>query len=386
VGNRNVLGVSGIVLILEQHFRRGFGPDPLHNHGCRRIVSAEKKKDDKEKKKHFFFNGANLWAMLLLLINAEWQYRLNRSAPSNVISAIAGCPSRDWHHASQATLIRLGCRLHPEQVLEADPSGNLPLHFAAAARMAGPTAEDLEVDKQNEWMNQHEEWEGEDPTRCNRELNDLEYLEEELLERREELLCLQEELLYLQDDTRAYTRAHAAAIANTAAIKVELDDCKGQAYELEREISILKAPVCDCSFCKDQRYPFKDLRNKEAIQVLLEISPDAAKCLNHRGDLPLHIAIATRKTWTGGIKDLVNNHPQSLATLGSAKLLPFQMAAVQNITDQCSHMNSVNTVFELLRACPTVLKPDGAGTSVAAKDIKSTRKGKRKRTSKFAKN
>jgi hypothetical protein len=358
------------------------GQAPFTITAAEQIYLQKKNKDDTDKKKkHESFNGANLWTMLLLLVNAEWRYRLNRSAPTNIISALAGCPSRDWSPKSQSTLIRLACRLHPEQLTEANPAGDLPLHFAAAARMTLPTVEDLEVDKQNEWMNQREKWEeGDDPTRCNRP-QELVYLEEELV-------LLQEGLFDAQYEADGYptgrhkTRAYVARGAyTTAAIKEKLDLYKQDIATVESQISVLTTPVCDCPFCKDQRYPLKDLRNKEAIQVLLEMSPDAAKYLNHRGDLPLHIAITTRKTWAGGIKDLVDSHPQSLTAFGSAKLLPFQMAAAQNTIEQCSHMNSVNTVFELLRACPTAIKPHVTRTSVAAKDIKSTRKGKRKRTS-----
>lgn len=91
------------------------------------------------------------------------------------------------------------------------------------------------------------------------------------------------------------------------------------------------------------------LDNKEVIETLLRVRPDAATFRDRKGNLPIHRALACGKTWTGGVKALVAASPGALNVRDSDKMIyPFMLAGLGDDRD-------ISTSFELLRANPDVL-------------------------------
>lgn len=96
-------------------------------------------------------------------------------------------------------------------------------------------------------------------------------------------------------------------------------------------------------------------REKKFITLLLQKYPEAAStrlaCGSQRH--PLHLAIANRHTWYGGVEELFLAAPEVLMmTDPVTKLHPFQLAAVPVGTT----MVELDTIYMLLRSQPDVLK------------------------------
>mmetsp|Transcript_1962 Transcript_1962/g.3453 ORF Transcript_1962/g.3453 Transcript_1962/m.3453 type:complete len:541 (-) Transcript_1962:360-1982(-) len=127
--------------------------------------------------------------------------------------------------------------------------------------------------------------------------------------------------------------------------------------------------------------PIVSSRKGMAIAALLEDFRDAARAKNSRGQLPLHLAVASGTTWDFGVRKLVRAFPDALlAPSPTSRLFPFMMAAsVAAKTEQqdkkedllpktskrslMTHMRnlakkdlqSIRTIYGLLRANPRVL-------------------------------
>jgi ankyrin repeat protein len=85
------------------------------------------------------------------------------------------------------------------------------------------------------------------------------------------------------------------------------------------------------------------------LQASLEHGFFSALWPDKQGQLPLHAAIRSGKTWTEGVKSLVEAYPEALAIPHpSTSLYPFMLAAEDN------HDN-VEMVYELLRHTPSLM-------------------------------
>ena len=86
------------------------------------------------------------------------------------------------------------------------------------------------------------------------------------------------------------------------------------------------------------------------LTILLHTFPAAAGIPDACGRLPLHLAIASNRTWEGGIKDLLTAEPQSLTMRDPInKLYPFMFAASSNA--------EINTIYKLLLKNPELVRP-----------------------------
>jgi len=71
-----------------------------------------------------------------------------------------------------------------------------------------------------------------------------------------------------------------------------------------------------------------ELATGEALNMLLELNLEGAKRTNRKGRLPLHLAIASRKTWLNGIKSLLDAFPEAAKIRDPLTMLyPFMLAA-----------------------------------------------------------
>mmetsp|Transcript_10507 Transcript_10507/g.15774 ORF Transcript_10507/g.15774 Transcript_10507/m.15774 type:complete len:437 (-) Transcript_10507:144-1454(-) len=86
------------------------------------------------------------------------------------------------------------------------------------------------------------------------------------------------------------------------------------------------------------------------IEQLIAADPTAASIPDPNGRLPLMLAIACQKRWDRGIRSVFEAAPQALLTRDHGTFLyPFMFAAVGEVS-------TVDTVFELLRAGPDLVK------------------------------
>lgn len=94
---------------------------------------------------------------------------------------------------------------------------------------------------------------------------------------------------------------------------------------------------------------------RDLIDVLVAAWSHPVGVKNRDGDHPLHLALTKgQRTWRTGVASLVKTRSQ-LAEIREREsgLYPFQVAAVQ--TNGKSEVESLETVFHLLLACPHVL-------------------------------
>jgi ankyrin repeat protein len=93
-----------------------------------------------------------------------------------------------------------------------------------------------------------------------------------------------------------------------------------------------------------------DSQQPSVIEILVTASSDPACVPDSTGRLPLHLAIASGKVWTHGVKAILDANPDALMIQDSTtKLYPFLLAA--------ETLNSeTNTIFELLRSNPALIQ------------------------------
>lgn len=86
------------------------------------------------------------------------------------------------------------------------------------------------------------------------------------------------------------------------------------------------------------------------IEQLILADPSAASVPDPNGRLPLMLAISSQKIWNRGIKSVFEAAPKALVTRDHGTFLyPFMFAAVGEVS-------TTDTVFELLRAGPDLVK------------------------------
>jgi len=116
--------------------------------------------------------------------------------------------------------------------------------------------------------------------------------------------------------------------------------------------------------------------SRSPIGMIIKAFPEAVKIRNKVGRFPIHLALATGKTWNEGVQSLIITFPQCLEMKDPVtKLYPFMLAAVNtdpqapcssetfggglrfftekelNLNDEVS-LCHLNTIFELLLAKP----------------------------------
>jgi len=99
---------------------------------------------------------------------------------------------------------------------------------------------------------------------------------------------------------------------------------------------------------------FDEIDTPTGVEILVKKYPAAARMIDVNGKLPLHLALEAGKTWRLGIRALVSSAPLTLRVVnGQNGLYPFEDAAASTRIPR--GMDSLDTVFSLLRADPTVL-------------------------------
>lgn len=91
-------------------------------------------------------------------------------------------------------------------------------------------------------------------------------------------------------------------------------------------------------------------RKENKIEMILKANPKAALAIDNKNRPPLHVALLNRKNWFEGVEKLVRTNP-SVLDMKWESLYPFQLAAVGENRD-------LVTIFELLRASPTLVQTD----------------------------
>ena len=101
------------------------------------------------------------------------------------------------------------------------------------------------------------------------------------------------------------------------------------------------------------RRPFD--MHSDSIEILTRSFPAAASIVNDTGELPLHLALTKgRRTWRTGISILVEANSDALQVRDQRlNLYPFQLASAFPFGDDTE---SIETIFNLLTACPHALK------------------------------
>jgi hypothetical protein len=86
------------------------------------------------------------------------------------------------------------------------------------------------------------------------------------------------------------------------------------------------------------------------LQLLVQAHPDSCALVTSTGQLPLHLATASRKfAWHASLLSVFDAHPQAVRMRDPVtELYPFQSAAAARAEE--------TTILELLRADPSVLK------------------------------
>jgi ankyrin repeat protein len=101
----------------------------------------------------------------------------------------------------------------------------------------------------------------------------------------------------------------------------------------------------------------QEQRDATIIDLLINTFPSPAGLRNHAGDYPLHLALTVgKRTWKTGVGALVKANSQVLAVQErQSRLYPFQVAAAFPVGGADAE-ESLETIFQLLVACPHVLQ------------------------------
>lgn len=97
---------------------------------------------------------------------------------------------------------------------------------------------------------------------------------------------------------------------------------------------------------------------EDPVDVLLQSFPIAARISNHQGSFPLHVALVKgRRTWRTGVASIVLAAPEVLMIPDvETNLFPFALAAINpSRNDEDEHVEIIETILELLLACPHAL-------------------------------
>lgn len=98
------------------------------------------------------------------------------------------------------------------------------------------------------------------------------------------------------------------------------------------------------------RRPFR-LKDKEIIQMLLQVYPKAAGERNNAGDSPIFIGVRDKMAWDEGLKEIVQGNTDVLGTSDTETgLYPFLLAS------SLDGRNAVETSYQLLCERPDLVK------------------------------
>jgi hypothetical protein len=103
-------------------------------------------------------------------------------------------------------------------------------------------------------------------------------------------------------------------------------------------------------------------QRSDRIMTILHAHPDAVSIPDSKGRYPLHLACQTAYfTWESGIQDLFYTAPQVLlipTAHGICVFLSMALALAESRAKHCPTMelSHTNTLFQLLRADPTVVR------------------------------
>jgi ankyrin repeat protein len=103
--------------------------------------------------------------------------------------------------------------------------------------------------------------------------------------------------------------------------------------------------------------PQAQLRDSTLIDLMISAFPTPVGLRNHGGDYPLHLALTVgRRTWKTGVGVLVKANSQALTVPEQhTRFYPFQLSAAFSVG--CANDEEwLETIFQLLVACPHVLQ------------------------------
>ena len=106
-------------------------------------------------------------------------------------------------------------------------------------------------------------------------------------------------------------------------------------------------------------------REQHTLDSLLRLYPEAARISdpNTPGRLPLHMALANRHVWDGGVRHLVQCYPDALVQADPVTgLLPF-LASAAPVGDT---VVDINTIYNTLRCLPAALEAARESSNQAA--------------------
>ncbi len=100
-----------------------------------------------------------------------------------------------------------------------------------------------------------------------------------------------------------------------------------------------------------------EYQGNELLKDVLAVNPLAANVKDADGNLPLHLCLKSAKSWTTGIKELVEAAPFALGAIdGETNMFPFMLAAEGKVSDEMLNPGQkLSTVYELLRRGPSLL-------------------------------
>lgn len=133
------------------------------------------------------------------------------------------------------------------------------------------------------------------------------------------------------------------------------------------------------------------LASGESIDLLLSINSTAARKTDRRGRLPVHLALNSGKTWSNGVRGLVEAFPESVRMRDPPTMLyPFMLAACSSVNNlwkgedgsKCdigdldamnntedtrlsADLAAVNTTFMLLRDAPDIVLSKQSNAEIA---------------------
>lgn len=103
---------------------------------------------------------------------------------------------------------------------------------------------------------------------------------------------------------------------------------------------------------KEENVSENPLNEPSVIDILLEVSPSAAKIRDPTGRLPLHSAVGSGKGYHQGVQGLIAAYPEAVEIPDpETKLYPFMLAATAG-----EGKNNCSTIFELMRLTPEFIQ------------------------------
>ena len=275
-----------------------------------------------------------LFSLVSLLVKAE-------SGNERLIHAIAGC--RDPFFRSKSLLL-LAIRFYPQQLLEVDNNGALPIHIAAST---------VNRDKKvysGFFEEMYDEF-------------DSDMYEDGLDEYLNSLPCKHYTELYMYLEFECKHDTDGENFSGCDCNHNDEDDdssCGCWSHYMEQQTAICdceekfeELPPCHCfenyrEYHKKMKDEHRRDKKNEILQIL-KACPESARRRDKDGNLPLHLAVSSGKKWECGVHTLLQAFPEALRMRDCQHcLFPFMLAAR-------GERHDVDVTFELLRADPSCL-------------------------------